>query len=686
MKQSAWLASAAVAGLLFCIRPGVAFAAPQADLASPRYGPWGFDLQGIDNTVKPGDDFYKYVNGNGLKTLQISPDRTRNGSFDRLIELSEKQVRAILEDDMALPPGDGAVPAKIGAFYRSYMDEARIEALGDTPLQADLAHVRAATSREDIASLMGEAHDGVYATIFEGAITNDFKTPGKYMYLMFSEGLGLPDRDNYLSDSEHFQDIRTKYIGYIAHMLSLAKWPDAEANARSIMALETKLAKASWTRIQERDRDKTYNPLSPTELASYAPGFDWGRYFTALGIPHLDRVVVLDNTALAQKAKIVGETSLETLKAWEAFHTIDGTAALLNKAYVDAEFDFRSKTLNGQPEQRARWKRAVATIDDLAGEAVGQEYVKRYFPASSKAQVLELANNLKLALRHRIENLDWMGPQTKQEALRKLDSFNIKIGYPATWRSFSLWKVSNDDLYENIRSAHQFEWNREVARFYQPVDRAEWDISPQDVNAYYSLTLNEVVFPAAILQPPFFDPNADPAINYGGIGGVIGHEMSHGFDDQGRKSNAEGRLTDWWTTEDTVNFKQRADRLVGQYDANFLVPGEHIQGQLTLGENIGDLGGLNIALDAYRVSLHGHVAPTLDGFTGDQRVFLGWAQAWKTKIRDQALIQRLHTDAHSPAEARVNEVVRDVDAWYKAFNVTPGEKLYLSPVDRVHIW
>ncbi len=684
MKKAVWLGGAAAA-YLFTL-PALAADAPKTDLATPHYGTWGFNTKGIDPSVRPGDDFYDYANGNSLKALDIPPDRTRFGNFDVLSVLSENQVHAILEDDAAAKAAPGSAEAKIGGFYAAFMDEKRIEQLGDAPLQKDLAAVRAARSRQDLARLMGDTHRGVYASIFNGGVGQDAKAPEKYAFHMGSGGLGLPDRDYYLVDNPRFKDVRAKYVAYIAQMFTLAKWPEPQANAQAVMDLETKLAEASWTRIQRRDRDKTYNAMSPAELAAYAPGFDWSQYFAALEVPGLDRIVVQDNTAFPAKAKIFAATPLSTLKAWEAFHTIESAAPLLDKRYVDAVFEFRSKTLGGQPEQRARWKRAVSATNGALGELVGEEYVKRYFPPSAKAQMLELVGNIKVALRHRIEALEWMSPETKTKALAKLDQFTVKIAYPDKWRDYSKLQVSPTDLYGDVRRARRFEWDRDVARFRKPVDRSEWGMSPQTVNAYYNSTMNEIVFPAAILQPPFFDPKADPAVNYGGIGGVIGHEISHGFDDQGRKSDGTGRLTDWWTAEDAAKFKARTDRLGKQYDANTPLPGEHVQGQLTMGENIGDMGGINIALDAYHASLQGKPAPVIDGFTGDQRVFLGWAQVWKEKIRNDALIQQLHSDPHSPASARVNEVVRNVDAWYTAFDVKPGDKLYLAPQDRVHIW
>ena len=684
MKKTVWLAGAAAVCLLAAASSASAADAPKPSLETPHYGTWGFDPSARDLSVKPGDDFFLYANGNALKTMEIPSDRTRFGNFDVLSVLSENRVHAILEDAAAKP--NDARETKIGAMYKAFLDEARVEALGDAPLQADLKPIRGATTREQLVTLMGD-HNAGYPSLFGGYIGADPKDPAHYAFQMGSGGLGLPDKDYYLKPD--FAAKKAKYQAYVAQMLTLANWPEPETNAKAILEFETKMAEASWDRAQRRDRDKTYNPMAPSDLTAFAPGFDWALYFAAVDLPGLNRVVLSDNTAFPTKAKIFAETPLDTLKAWMAFHTTESVAPLLPKRFVDAQFEFRSKELAGQPEQRARWKRAVAATDGALGEAVGEIYVERYFPASAKAQMLELVGNIKTALGHRIENLEWMSPDTKKQALDKLAHFTVKIAYPDKFRDYSKLEISPTDLYGDVKRARQFEWNREVARFRQAVDRTEWGMTPQTVNAYYNSTLNEIVFPAAILQPPFFDPKADPAVNYGGIGGVIGHEISHGFDDQGRKSDGNGVLRDWWTTDDAKGFQARADRLGAQYSANAPIagkPNEHINGKLTMGENIGDMGGINLALDAYHASLKGKPAPVIDGLTGDQRVFLGWAQVWKAKAREDALIQQLHTDPHSPSTARVNEVVRNVDAWYAAFDVKPGDKLYLAPADRVHIW
>ena len=684
MRKTPLFAAAALACLSLSTAAFAAADSPGSTV-TPHYGKWGFDPAARDLSVKPGDDFFEYANGNALKTMEIPSDRSRFGNFDVLSVLSENRVHGILEKAAANPKD--AREAKIGAYYKAYMDEARIEALGDRPLQADLERVRAAKTHSDLVSIMADQGGGFYSSIFGGGVGPDSKDPTKYAYQMRSGGLGLPDRDYYLKAS--FADTRAKYVAYIETMLTLAKWPDPKGAAAAVMAFETKLAEASWTREQSRDRDKTYNPISTAELATYAPGFDWPRYFAGLQIDGLNGVILGDNTAFPAKAKIFADTPVDTLKAWEVFHTADDSAGLLSKPFVDARFEFRNKFLAGQPEQGPRWKRAVAAVDGALGEAVGQSYVQLYFPPEAKAQMLELVGNIKVALAGRIENLEWMSPDTKKQALDKLSHFSVKIAYPEKFRDYSKLEVTPGDLYGDVKRSRRFERDRRVKRYHQPVDRTDWNMTPQTVNANYNPPFNEILFPAAILQPPFFDPKADPAINYGGIGGVIGHEISHGFDDQGRKSDGMGRLRDWWTAEDASKFKARTDRLGAQYSANAPLaskPDEHINGATTMGENIGDMGGINLALDAYHASLHGKPAPVIDGLTGDQRVFLGWAQVWRSKIRDNALIQQIHTDPHSPSTARVNEVVRNVDAWYAAFDVKPGDRLYLSPEQRVHIW
>jgi putative endopeptidase len=452
--------------------------------------------------------------------------------------------------------------------------------------------------------------------------------------------------------------------------------------------METKLAQAHWTRAQSRDRDKTYNLMTLAELKAQSPGFPWDAFWQAAGIGKAERAIVSQNTAFPGLAKVFADTDLDTLKAWEAFRTADDIAPLLSKRFVDAQFEFRSKFLNGQPQQRDRWKRAVAFTENGIGEGIGRDYVALYFPPASKAKMDTLVGNLRVALAGRIKNLAWMSPATKQQALEKLAGFNVKIGYPDKWRDYSALEIKPGDLVGNAERAQRFEWDYRRNRMGNPVDKAEWGMTPQTVNAYYNSVKNEIVFPAAILQPPFFDPKADDAVNYGGIGGVIGHEISHGFDDQGRKSDGHGVLRDWWTAEDAVKFEAQATRLGAQYEAYSFegLPGVHINGKASMGENIGDLGGVLIALDAYHTSLKGKEAPVIDGFTGDQRFFLGWGQVWRTLFRNEALRQQLVSDPHSPGQIRAINPLRNVDAWYAAWKITPDQKQYVAPAERVRIW
>jgi len=699
MKTRLWLTAAA--GALAISGSALAQSSPQPTAASPpvdeaqalangstatpNYGVWGFDVAGMDPAIKPGNNFYGYADGRAIAALKIPGDQTRWGSFSVLAELSDNRVRTIVEQEAATAPlAPTTSDAKVGAFFKAFMDQARIEQLGVSPLKLDLDAVRAVTSKDELAALMGRASEGYLSSVFDFGIAPDEKNPDVYAVYLSQSGLGLPDRDYYLTPQ--FADKKVKYQAYVAKMLGLAGWPDADAAAKAILDLETQIATASWARDEERDPNKVYNPTSVAALAQTAPGFAWRPFLDAAGLSDVDRVVVAENTAFPKLAAIYAATPLETLKAWEAFHIVDSAAPFLPDAFVQARFDFRNHTLSGQPEIAPRWKRGVSIVAGGMGEAIGEVYVERYFPPASKAKMLELTAELKAAFRARIEKVTWMSPATKAEALKKLSNYTIRIGYPDTWRDYSALTIRADDLYGDEERSEAFEWARQIKRLHKPVDKAEWDMTPQTVNAYNEPLFNEVVFPAAILQPPFFDPKADPAINYGGIGGVIGHELTHGFDDEGRKFDANGHLRDWWTPEDAKRFEALAKRLGAQYSSYSPVPGGHVNGQLTMGENIADLGGLNLALDAYHASLHGKPAPVIDGLTGDERVFLGWAQVWTDKTREDSVRQRLVVDPHSPPIFRVNGVVRNIDAWYKAFQVKPGQALYLTPEDRVHIW
>ena len=681
-----WLAAPAAAVLWAgqaCAAPDPAAAAPQAAIATPRLGPWGFDLAGRDLSVRPGEDFFRYSVGAYVKALQIPPDRSRFGAFDNLRELSQNRMRAVLE---AAAADRAAEPerAKVGAFYRSFMDEAAVEARGSAPLTEDLAAVRAATDRSRLAALMGASVRGFGGSFFAPSVDADAKDPDRYALYLGQAGLGLPDRDYYLQPA--FSAQKAKYQAYVAQMLRLVGWRKPDAAAAAIVALETEIARVSWSRAERRDPIRTYNPLPVSRLATFAPGFDWTEFLHAAGLSAADRVIVEEDTALPKIAAIFAAAPIGTLQAWAAFNVADQAAPYLSSPFVQAQFDFRHKTLSGQPALQARWKRGVEMVDAQMGEALGKLYVAAYFPPEQKAQMERLVADVRGALKARIERLEWMSAATKERALEKLAKLDVKIGYPDKWRDYGGLEIREGDLYGNVRRAIAFEWDYRARRWGGPVDRGEWGMTPPTVNAYYRSTANEIVFPAAILQPPFFDPQADPAINYGAIGGVIGHEITHGFDDQGRKSDGVGRLADWWTPEDAARFKAEADKLGRQYAAYQPLPGAHINPDLTMGENIADLGGLHLALDAYHASLQGKPAPVIDGTTGDQRVFLGWAQVWRGKIRDDRLRQMLVVDPHSPNSARVDVPARNIDAFYAAFGVRPGDKMYLPPEDRARVW
>ncbi len=652
-----------------------------------RYGTWGVDLEGMDRSVKPGDDFFRYVNGKWAATTQIPPDRTSYGAFPLLGELSEQRVRAILDGwaaDKSLKPGSDE--AKVAAIYRTFLDEATVEKLDAKPIETYLDTIRKAKTRDDIARFMGSASRGFGTAFFGAGVSDDAKHPDIYTLYIGQSGLGLPDREFYLRDK--FKEQKDRYQKYVSDMLRLAGWDDPEKNAADVVALEAKMAEAHWTRAESRDRDKTYNLVTIDELEKSAPGFPWRIAFKEAGLGKADHAVLRQNTAISKLAKIYGDTPVATLQAWEAFHVADDAAPVLSKRFADTHWEFHAKFLNGVQEQRPRWKRAVAAAEASMGEAIGREYVKLYFPPESKTKMESLVADLRTALKARIDNLQWMSPETKTAAQQKLAHFNVKIGYPVKWRDYSALQIKEGDLAGNVERSAKFEWARQVNRIGKAVDKDEWGMTPQTVNAYYNSTKNEIVFPAAILQPPFFDPKADPAVNYGGIGAVIGHEITHGFDDQGRKSDGNGVLRDWWAAEDAKKFEAQAAKLGAQYEAvNFPeLPGLHIIGKQTMGENIGDLGGILLGLDAYHLSLKGRPAPVIDGFTGDQRVFLGWGQVWRTIMRSDALRQQLMTNPHSPGNVRAFAPLRNIDAWYDAFGVKEGEANYVKPEERVRIW
>lgn len=659
--------------------PSPATAPAPANPDKPQIGDFGFDMAGRDLAVPPGQDFYEYANGKWDRATTIPADRSSYGMFVALQDLSLARTREIL-DAAAKRPG-----SKPGDYYASFMDEAAVNAKGVAPIKPWLVAIAAAKDKTALAVEMAKLQRQGVPTLFGIGVNQDDKAPDQYIVGLRQAGLGLPDRDYYLSQDAKITATRVAYQAYLAKMLALAGEANAEARAKAVFDFEARLATAHWTREESRDADKIYNKFSPTDFAAKAPGFPWHDYALALRLPQVPALIVSQPTALAGEAKAFDETSLDTLRDYAMLRVLIAYSPYLSRDFDKATFDFYGTELTGAPEQQARWKRGVTLVSAGLGEDVGKEYVARYFPPEAKAQADALVKNLIAAMGGRLRNLQWMAPETKQKALAKLASFTPKIGYPDTWRDYSALTIDRGDLVGNVARANEFDFQRDLNKLGKPIDRGEWFMTPMTINAYANPTMNEVVFPAAILQPPFFDPKADPAVNYGGIGAVIGHEISHHFDDQGRKYDANGALTDWWTPQDVTRFKAFTDKLVAQYSAYEPLPGIHIKGANTLGENIADLAGLTVALDAYHRSLGGKPAPVIDGTTGDQRFYYGWAQVWRIKFREAALRQRLIADEHSPGHQRVL-TVRNLDPWYAAFKAKPGDALYLAPPDRVRIW
>jgi predicted metalloendopeptidase len=646
--------------------------------------PWGVDLAGRDLGVRPGDDFYRYADGRWLDSHQIPPDRSRWGAFGELDERAEQQVLALVQALPANAPA-GSNEQKVGDYYRAFVDTAAIEHKGLEPARAAIDAISQARDHHALTRLMGRPDLALKAPLRVG-ISIDQKDPDHYAVIITQGGLGLPNRDYYLKDDPVYVTLRAKYVAHIARMLGLIGEPQPEAEAQAILDAEMQIAKLHWPAAKRRERDLTYNPRSRAELEQMVPGFFWETLLATQGVDAQPKFVVRETDAVQGLGQLFLQVPVDTWRAYFKYHYLVSVAALLPRAYDEEVFDFYGRTLQGQPQQRSRDKRAVAALDEDLGEAVGALYVERYFPASSREQVRQLVENLRATYADRIGKLAWMTPATRKVALEKLAAFHPKLGYPDKWRDYSGLSVVQGDAFGNAIRGKVFEWDREVKRLREPTDRAEWGMTPQTVNAYYNPTFNEIVFPAAILQPPFFDPNADPAVNYGGIGTVIGHEMGHGFDDQGAKSDARGVLHTWWASEDTEAFKKRTDALAAQYDEFTVLPGLKLNGRLTLGENIGDLGGVSVAYEAYQRSLGGRTPAVLDGLSGDQRFFLSFAQVWRALDRDEAIRSQVLSDPHSPARFRVNGVVRNVDAWYRAFDVAPTDKLYLPPDQRVRIW
>ena len=657
----------------------------------------GIDTTALDPAVRAQDDLYSHVNGRWVASHEIPADRAMDGAFRALHDQAEEHVRDIITDAAAsdaATSGSGGVEAQIGALYASFMDEATVEQFGTTPLHADLALIETADTQAQLTAVLGALQRAGAAGAVGFWVDNDAKDPTRYVVYLYQGGLGLPDESYYRE--EQYASVLAAYGPHIARMLTLggvASGDAAKAAAGRVVALETKLAAVHWDVVKDRDADLTYNPRTLTALAESAPGFDWSSWVLALGAPagSLDDVVVREPSFATGFAQLWASEPLEDWKSWLAYHAVSARAPYLSSALVEANFDFYGRTLTGAQELRDRWKRGVGLVQGVLGEAVGKVYVERHFPPTHKDRMARLVDNLVEAYRESITAIDWMGEDTKVKALAKLDAFTPKIGYPVKWRDYSSLEVAAGDLVGNVRRASAFEQDRELAKIGKPLDRDEWFMTPQTVNAYYNPGMNEIVFPAAILQPPFFDAGADDAVNYGGIGAVIGHEIGHGFDDQGSKYDGAGRLEDWWTPVDRAEFETRTKALIAQYDAFSpaqLGGSHHVNGALTIGENIGDLGGLSIAIRAYRLALGGPLdsAPVIDGFTGLQRVLLGWAQAWQSKGRDEEVIRRIATDPHSPNEFRCNGVVRNIDEFYTAYDVVAGDGLYLDPAERVRIW
>lgn len=644
----------------------------------------GVDLANMDRSVRPQDDFFRFVNGGWLASNEIPADRSRWGSFDALNEAAEQNVLAIVREAAATDAAEGTDARKVGDLFRSFMDTETIEARGITPIQADLARIDALRSHDDLVAYWG---DPLTATApFGFYVWQDPQQSDVYITSLTQAGLGMPDRDYYLNDDERFTALRTQYLAHIARMFELAGLEGGVDAAARILALETRIAQDHWTRIQNRDRNATYNKMSVAELSGSAPGFDWPAYFAAGGVGGIEQVVVRQPDYVASAAAFHREVPIADWQAYHRYHLLRASAAYLPEAFVAAHFDFFGRALSGQPEMRSREKRGVGVVENVLGFMVGKLYVERHFPPEAKARMDALVANLRAEFRVAIDALEWMSDETKVEAQAKLAKFNTKIGYPDVWRDYECVQISADDLVGNIRRSAACEHERMVNRLGQPVDRNEWLMTPQTVNAYYLSTMNEIVFPAAILQPPFFNVEADDAVNYGAIGGVIGHEITHGFDDQGRRSDGDGNLRDWWSEQDEAQFGARAQLMIDQYSGYEPIEGAFIQGGLSLGENIADLGGLTVAYHAYLRSLNGREPPVIEGFTGPQRVFLGWGQVWRIMYREEAMRRQLVTGPHSPGEYRVRGPLSNMPEFYEAFGVQEGDGMYRPEAVRVKIW
>ncbi len=685
MRLSLLLAASAIALLAGCSpdKP-----APVAVVEAPKVaiGTFGVDTSAMDTSVKPGDDFYKYVNGKWLASFQMPADKARFGSFDVLRDKSETDVKTLLEELAKTPPAAGSVQQKVVDLYNSWMDEAALEARGTEALKGDLDSINAAKTKADIIKLMGNPD---YSGPIGMYISPDPADPTKYVVNITQAGLGMPVRDYYLNKGEKYDGYRTAYKGYVTKIFELLGDTDAAKSAEAVIALETKLATVHWAPEKQRDVQATNNPVDRAGLKKMIPAIDWDAMLAVGGLGNVQHFVVNETTALRDGAKLLDTQPVTAWQKYLAYHLASDYAAYLPKAFDDANFAFFRKSLAGVEVQRDRWKRGTGLLDGLIGEGVGELYVAKYFPPDYKAKMDALVANLRSAMGERLKTLAWMDDATRAEAQKKLATFDPRVGYPVKWRDYAKFTVQPGKLFENVRAGRRFEWDRQVAQLDKPVDRAEWGMNPQTVNAYYNPLMNQITFPAAILQPPFFDPNADAAVNYGAIGAVIGHEMGHGFDDQGREFDETGKIRNWWTPETNKKFVESTAKFAAQYDAFCPLPAspkECVNGRFTMGENLGDLGGLEMAYTAYKLSLNGKEAPVIDGFTGDQRFFLAHAALWRAVQREDAMLNQMKSDPHSPAAARGSIPERNIDAWYTAFGVKEGDKSYIAPEGRVHIW
>jgi len=658
--------------------PESAAAAPATPAPKPTLGTYGFDESGMDRNVAPGDNFYQYANGTWEKTTPIPADKANYGMFTALDDLSKQRTQDILNEAKDDPT------SKIGNAYAAYLDEATVEARGLAPIKPWLDAIKAVKTRTAYVAIVAQASRNGVPTPFNGFVGQDDKEPEQYIFTLSQGGLGMPDRDYYLQANAKMEGMRKAYRAHLTRMFALAGESDGEKRADALLAFETQIAKAHWTRVDSRDVDKIYNKMTVAELARTAPGFDFATALKASGV-NTDTLIVAQPSAIRSEAALIAKAPLAVLKDQLLIRSLDQFADYLPEAIAKENFAFYGTTLSGTPEREPRWKRGVTFVKGALGEELGKVYVARYFPPETKAAADQLVKNVISAMGRRIDGLTWMSDAAKARAHAKLAAFTPKIGYPDRWRDYSGLDIKRDDLFGNALRSNQFDHDYQVGKLGQPMRRWEWFMTPMEVNAYANFGMVEIVFPAAILQPPFFDPHADPAINYGGIGAVIGHELSHHFDDQGAKYDETGRLKQWWSDQDVAQFNALTDRLVKQYDAYEPLPGEHLNGKLTLGENIADLAGLMVAYDAYHASLNGQPAPVINGTTGDQRFYLGWAQIWRRSYREENLRQRLLTDPHSPSEQRA-AIVRNLDPWYAAFAIPADAKMALTPESRVRIW